>query len=97
MVQTPEKPSVQSPNALIAQDAQEKVRYNETRTKALADPNVLKLQEKADSAMGEEEQKTASKAYYKALYAKMRSLDPTLKEHIDRTEAATLRRIEQGK
>ena len=95
---TPEKPvdAKQSANALIAQDAQEKVRYNEVRTKALADPEVLKLQDKADTA-GADEQKAASKAYYKALFDKMRSLDATLKDRIDRTEAANLRRIEQGK
>ena len=83
-------------NDLIAQDAQEKIRYNETRSKALTDPEVLKLQEKTDTAVGDD-QKTASKAYYKALFDKIRSLDPSLKERVDRTEASNLRRIEQGK
>jgi hypothetical protein len=32
--------------------------------------------------------------YYKALYGKMLELEPTLKDRIDRAEAASLRRVE---
>ena len=65
--------------------------------KALEDNHVRSLQEKADSASGEEEQHKASKAYYKAMYEKMRSLDESLKNRIDRMEAATLRRLDEKK
>jgi len=99
-IPTPETPAVQakqlqSSNATIAQDAREKVRYSQVRSKALEDPTVLKLQDKADTATSDDEQKAASKQYYKALFDKMRELDSSLKDRIDRTEAATLRRLEK--
>jgi len=99
-IPTPETPpsqakQLQSSNAIVAQDAQEKLRYRQVRSKALEDPNVLKLQDKADTAVNEDEQKAASKQYYKALFGKMRELEPALKDRIDRTEAATLRRLDK--
>jgi hypothetical protein len=97
-IPTPETPAAQAPqvpsaSAIAAQEAQEKARYRQVRAKALEDPNVLSLQDKADTAPNEDEQKAASKSYYKALFDKMREIEPSLKDRIDRTEAATLRRI----
>ena len=67
--------------------------YQEIKTKALEDKSVQELQSKADNAPEGEEQRKASRDYYKTLFNKMRKLDPGLKDRIDRTEAATLRRI----
>ena len=97
-VPTPETPATQatqvpSANAIAAQEAREKSLYRQVHAKALEDPNVLSLQDKADTAIGEDEQKAASKIYYKALFDKMREIEPSLKDRIDRTEAATLRRL----
>lgn len=88
----PGEPAPALPDPL--QEEAEKERYREVRTKALEDPAILKLQQTADTAAQGNPQKTASKAYYKALFQKMRALDPSLKERIDRMEAATLRRVE---
>jgi len=79
-----------------ADEAAEKAKYKTVRSQALEDSRILKLQDKSDSATTASEQKTASKAYYKALFNKMRELDPSLKERIDRMESATIKRIDEG-
>ena len=80
---------------LAAQDASERARLSEIQTKALEDKQVRSLQEKADNAASDDEQAKASKQYYKALYNKMRKLDESLKNRIDRIESATMKRLEQ--
>ena len=88
-----EKPKYEDP---VAQDAKERARLGEVQMKALDDKKVRELQEKADNA-NDEEQIKASKAYYKAMYEKMRELDGSLKNRIDRMEAATLKRLNEKK
>lgn len=74
----------------------ETARFEQARTKALADKQVKQLQDKADNAVKDEDQRKASKEYYKALYSRMRKIDPSLKESIDRTEAVTMKRLDRG-
>jgi hypothetical protein len=76
------------------QDAIEKAKYDEVRSRALADEKVKALKEKADSATGEEEGRQALRAYNKALFQKMRSLDSSIKDRVDRMETAVLKRLE---
>jgi type VI secretion system secreted protein VgrG len=76
------------------EEADESSHFQAAKSKAMADPHILDLQSKADSATGDDAI-AASKRYYRALYEKMRDLDPGIKDRIDRTEAATLRRVEQ--
>jgi hypothetical protein len=68
--------------------------FKAAQAKALADPAIQDLQSKADSATGDDAT-AASKRYYHALYDKMREIDSSIKDRIDRIEAATLRRVEQ--
>lgn len=82
--------STKSPVATAAEQTQ---RFQEVKTKALADKKVQELQEKADNATGDES-RPALRQYYKALYSRMREIDPTLRERIQRTEAASLRRAD---
>jgi hypothetical protein len=77
------------------EEAEESARFQAAKAKALQDQHVQDLQTKADSATGDDQQ-LATRRYYRALYDKMRDIDPTLKDRIDRTEAATLRRLEQA-
>jgi hypothetical protein len=79
----------------LEQDAKEKVRMREIKATALEDADIKALKDKADAA-SDSDQKAASKAYYKALYEKMRSIDPMLKERIDRTESIMMKRIDGG-
>jgi hypothetical protein len=78
----------------VEEEAQETIHFQAAKTKALEDKHVQELQAKADAATGDEA-KTALRKYYKALYGKMREIDPSVKDRIDRTEAAALRRVEQ--
>jgi hypothetical protein len=74
-------------------DAKEKARYNELRKKAMSDPQISALKEKLDSASSDDEQRELSKEYYRALFNKMRKLDGSMKDRIDRMDAATQRRL----
>jgi len=86
----PEKGLTRSP--LDDANAQSQ-RFQAAKAKALADKRVQELQGKADIATGDDA-RPAMRAYYKALYRKMREIDPTLHNRILRTEAATLRRVD---
>jgi len=76
------------------EEAEVSGKFQAAKTKALSDPEIMDMQSKADSVTGDDA-KAATKRYYRALYDKMRDIDPTLKDRIDRTEAATLRRVDQ--
>jgi hypothetical protein len=76
------------------EEAEETSHFQAAKTKALQDQHVQALQSKADAATGDDA-KAAMRRYYRALYEKMRDIDPTIKDRIDRTEEATLRRVEQ--
>ncbi len=76
------------------EEAEETSRFQAAKVKALEDQRIEDLQSKADAATGDEA-KAAMRRYYRALYEKMREIDPTVKDRIDRTEEATLRRVEQ--
>lgn len=81
------------PAELTTPEAQEKWKYDETRKKALEDEEVRKLKEKANTAPNEEEGRRALRAYNKALFNKMRSLDPSIKDRIDAMEAGVMKRL----
>jgi hypothetical protein len=59
----------------------------------LEDDKVQELKQKSDAAFGDEEGRKAMRAYNKALFRKMRSIDPSIKERADATEAAIMRRL----
>ncbi len=80
--------------SLADQDAKERAQYNDIKTKAMGDQKIQAMRDKADAAETVEDQRKASRAYYKALYGKMRELDGNLKGRIDRMEAMTLKRLE---
>jgi hypothetical protein len=71
----------------------ERAKFTEAKTKAMEDAEIQELKLKADTAPTEEEARKAMRSYNKALFRKMRSLDPSIKERIDATEAAIMRRL----
>jgi hypothetical protein len=75
------------------EEAEESSRFQAAKTKALQDKHVQDLQATADSATGDDA-KSAERRYYRELYSRMREIDPTVKDRIDRTEAATMKRLE---
>ncbi|MDP9291321.1 MAG: hypothetical protein M3O82_03030 [Verrucomicrobiota bacterium] len=94
---TPEEKTVgPAPDLNPEVEAKEKARYREVRTKALEDQHVAELKEKSDNADSDDKTRAAAKAYYKALFGQMRKLDGSLKNRIDRMEAATYRRLDRS-
>ena len=77
------------------QDKDVETHYREIKAVALDDKEVKALKEKFDAA-SDADQAATEKAYYKALFKKMRTLDPTLTDHIDRMEKAMMRKIDGG-
>ena len=88
-----EEPVVETKSP-IEEEAEETNHFQAAKAKALQDKQVQELQAKADNATGDEV-KPALRRYYRALYDKMEEIDPKVKDRIERTEAATLRRVEQ--
>jgi hypothetical protein len=74
-------------------EAAEKQKYDQAKAKAVADPKVQELRGKADLAASEEESRKALRAYNKAMFKRMKEIDPSIKDHIDRMEAAVMSRI----
>lgn len=71
----------------------ERTKYLETREKAEKDSAVAKLREAAELATTPEAIQQAERAYYEALFGKMRKLEPSIKARIDSMEKATLNRL----
>ena len=91
---TPARKAPVAPSADADADAQEKYRYELAKNKAIEDPEVRKLKEKADGAATDDEARKAQRAYNKALFSKMRSIDGTIKDRADRIEAAIIKRLD---
>ena len=71
-------------------------RFANARKAASEDPKVLELREKADLAKTGEAGSKAMRAYLKALYGKMRTLEPSLEDRIDLTESAALKAVSKS-
>jgi hypothetical protein len=80
------------PVSLEEQEAKDKARYHEIKAKALEDSDLKALKEKADNATGDDE-RTAERAYNKALFKKLREIDPSISDYLDRMEKATMKRL----
>jgi hypothetical protein len=68
-------------------------RFNAARRTASEDPHVVELRTKADAAKNDEMANKALRAYFRALYDKMREIAPGLEERITMTETAALRAL----
>ncbi|MGA3170648.1 MAG: hypothetical protein ABSE62_06510 [Chthoniobacteraceae bacterium] len=90
--QQPIAPIVETKSPL-EEEAEVTALFQAAKAKAIEDAHVQDLQAKADSATGDDS-KPALHRYYRALYDKMREIDPGIKDRIDRTEAATMRRVD---
>ena len=90
---TPKPASDSSASDKAAQTEDE--RFTAARKAAYEDPRVAELRAKADAAKNEEAANRAMRSYLRALYGKMRTLEPTLEERINLTEAAALRAFPQ--
>jgi len=80
-----------------AASAFDRERYLKAKAEAAQDPQVKALALKLESAQPGEEYKAAARDYTKALFSKIREVDSSQNDWIERLEAATLRRIDEGK
>ncbi len=74
-------------------EAIEKQNYDQAKAKAIADPKIQELRGKADLAPSEGESRKALREYNKAMFKRMKEIDPSIKEHVDRMEAAVMSRL----
>lgn len=74
-------------------EAVEREKFLQAKQKALQESEVQDLKIKADTSPTEEEAKKAMRDYNRALFRKMRSIDPSIKDRIDATESAIMRRL----
>jgi len=84
-----------TPPPVEGQDPETQLRekYEAAKVKAAEDPEVKKMKEKADAAPTEEDARKALRDYNKALFKRMREIDPSIKERVDRMETAVLNRL----
>ena len=99
---TPKKTSAQTSTAASkastkAAPSNEDELFKQARQQAFEDAKVAELRIKADEAKSKDAANAATRAYLKSLYSKMRSIEPSLKDRIDLTEAAALKGLDSPK
>ncbi len=90
----PPKGTKPQPPEPVLDDA---TKYTNARTKAVEDAQIKELKNKADSAIAEDEAHRASVAYNKALFRKIRQLDPSLEGYVEKLEDAMMKRLNAEK
>ena len=71
----------------------EKHKYDQAKAKAASDPKIQELRGKADLAATEDESRKALRDYNKAMFRRMKEIDPSIKDRVDRMEAAVMSRL----
>ncbi|MDB6173585.1 MAG: hypothetical protein JWL59_2896 [Chthoniobacteraceae bacterium] len=83
------------PPATTDPEVLEKWKLSEAKTKALEDPELRAIKSKADAALSDEESRKTLRIYNKALFSKIREIDPSIKERADRMEIAILKQLSE--
>ena len=75
------------------------VKFRAAKLVAMEDPAIKDLKTKADSEVDEAEAQKALSAYNRALFRKIREVDPSVSDYADRVEQSMTKRIgaEKGK
>jgi hypothetical protein len=92
--------SVAPPPPKVAENKFEKqrsneIRYQEVKLQALKEAAIRDMRAKADVAKSDEAKRQALREYYRMLFAKMVSIDPSLQPKCDAMLQAYLRRLGQ--
>ncbi len=82
-----------APTAGADEETVERYKFAEAKRKALEDSALQDLKLKADTTPSEADARKALRTYNKALFQKMKKIDPSISERIDATEAAILKRL----
>lgn len=74
-------------------------KFKLVRARAVEDPQLKELKAKADSELDESEAQKAGAAYNRALFRKIREIEPSLDGYVDKVEGAMSKRLaaEKGK
>ncbi len=88
----PEKPA--KPDTAGMDDA---TKFKTLKALALEDAQIKELKAKADSAVSEADAHRASVAYNKALFQKIRELDPSVAPYSEKIEQAMMKRLNSEK
>jgi hypothetical protein len=91
----PGKPVKNAPKP--AENLDDATKYKNARATALEDAQIKELKEKADSAVADDEAHRASMAYNKALFRKIRQVDPSIDGYVDKLEEAMMKRLSAEK
>lgn len=86
--ETAKKTAPPKPNTEGMDDA---TKFQAIKAAAQEDPAIQALKEKADSAISDSDAHAASLAYNRALFRKVRELDPTLGEYVAAMEGAMMK------
>jgi hypothetical protein len=88
-------PASATPKVLSVEDqeAKDRARFHELKAQALADQAIKAMRDKADSMTGDAGRE-AERAYDKALFDKVRQIDPSISDYVDRLEKATMSRLD---
>ena len=70
-------------------EGQKEAHFRDVQARAMEDRSVHAWKQKAHDATTSEEQQAAMREYRKALYEKMRKIDPALKDDVDKAEGGT--------
>ena len=91
------KESKEKPNKTeaAADEMATRVRFRQAKTRALKDPAVQAEWAKSERAHTDFEKRAALKRYYTLLYARMQSIDGSLKKEIATHQTFSIRRLEQ--
>jgi hypothetical protein len=73
----------------------QRIKFRRAKTRALYDPAVQAEWNRANAARTDYEKREAMKAYYRALFNRMRRIDGSLKPRIAATEQRALHRLTQ--
>lgn len=92
----PGKPGKNTPKPPEA-NLDDDTKYKNARTAALEDEKIKDLKGKADSALTEDEAQRTSLAYNKALFKKIREVDPSIDAYVDKLEQAMMKRLSAEK
>ncbi len=92
-------PKKGTPNSTEPAGLDDGAKFKSAKAKALEDAKLAELKSKADSEVDEAAAAKASAAYNRALFEKIREIDPSVSEYATKVEHALSRRVgaEKGK
>jgi hypothetical protein len=87
------KPAPAKPEKSATEGMDDAEKYKTVKATALEDPTIKDLKSKAEGAINESEAHAASVTYNRALFRKIREIEPSLDGYVDKLETAMMKRL----